>query len=712
MARILVRIAAVLFLGFASAAWSGTAVPPFVPGPSGMMPPVPFRPSGGTVRGNRAPQRDRRSPASAAARTDTFRIAGVMIEFVADSNGPTSGDGTFGTVKDANEVVFGGVEDPDPYRADHDADYFREQLAYLTQYYRAVSYGRLEIEATVIDTVFTASRTMAYYGDNDSVATRQPILFREAVLLADPLVDFSAYDAVVVIHAGVGEETDVLGDSPGDLWTTYYTPGDLAGALADSGMAGDYPGIATDDVDSTGDTFHVREGVLLPETETQDGFAQWLLGVAAHMTGRLLGAPSLFDPTPSGFSDSQGIGNFGIMGTGLWNSGGILPPHPCAWTKMRLGWIDPLVIRRDTTIVLPLVERADSPVKALLIPINESEYFLLENRYPDENGDGAFNFDDANGDNRLDLYDDSYDGAEFDWSLPAEGSIDGSGVLIWHIDEEKIARSGDFREVNEVNADASWKGVDLEEADGIQDLDVRATSFDNFGGPYDAWSTANMYLQDGARFGPGTNPSTSANFGASTGITIEVKSGPDSVMTVTIDFPDHASGWPVERDGEGRLAGPAVPVELPGRSIFFAAAFYDSGAGEGRGDLVGADGTEAPGWPVVLPGKPSFSPVYGTWPGTGGAAKLIFPLADGSLVWYGTDGSLIGSLPALPGTAAHYCSGGSVLSGLISLVATEESTTVYRLSGTTREEIARFAGRAVGPAVIGPNVIFAVGGGT
>ena len=92
--------------------------------------------------------------------------------------------------------------------------------------------------------------------------------------------------------------------------------------------------------------------------------------------------------------------------------------------------------------------------------------FLIENRVQDLNGDGRFNFEDTDNDSIFDFYTDSYEGAEFDFFLPGEGT--GSGLLIWHIDHSIIDYALYY---NVVEGDPKHKGVDLVEADGIQDLD-------------------------------------------------------------------------------------------------------------------------------------------------------------------------------------------------------------------------------------------------
>ncbi len=679
-------------------------------------------PAGVSSRAERPPFESRPSAVSPGACASlekgrvggTFRLLAILIEFPPDDDPATTGNGTFGDVMDANEAIYGEIF-PELFDIPRDAAYFREQLRYLAQYYEAVSYGKLRIEATVPDTIFTAPERMAYYGDNTETSRRQSALLRDAVLRADPLVDFSAYDGLFLFHAGAGEETDVLGDSPGDIWTVYLALPDLAAALADSGMEESFRGIPTDDRTESGDTFFVTEAVILPESETQDSFggrplAQWILGVAAHMMGRLLGAPSLFDTDSDDGTSSQGIGNFGIMGTGLWNSGGILPPHPCAWTKVFFGWEEPLLIERDTTIALPLVERADPRAKILKIPIHEDEYWLVENRYKDENGNGRFDFDDKNGDGILYPFEDSYEGAEFDWSIPAEGSIEGSGIFIWHIDEAKIRESGDFRSRNAVNADPDRKGVDLEEADGIRDLDRRATSLESFGSPADSWRVGNR-----TRFGPDTDPGTRTNYGARTGITIEVASPAESVMTLSVAFRERPKGWPVRASGV-RVIGPVIPVRSAREGILgFAHAYRDTASGASFGNVLGIDGKPLDGWPAELPGAVSFAPAAFSAAADGPIA-LYFPMINGSIVRMQLNGAIDPAgawADGVQGAEGQFLSSAAPEGSVVSLVLRGEETIVYALdpTGTARDSVARLEGRAVGPAALGSGILIATDGG-
>jgi hypothetical protein len=95
----------------------------------------------------------------------------------------------------------------------------------------------------------------------------------------------------------------------------------------------------------------------------------------------------------------------------------------------------------------------------------------------------------------------SYLGSEWDFFLPGLGGPipnnssmpqDGSGLLIWHIDEQVIDEvfTANF-DNNRVNSNAAHKGVDLEEADGNQNLDVAVYDIYKWGSPFDSFRAEN-----------------------------------------------------------------------------------------------------------------------------------------------------------------------------------------------------------------------------
>ncbi len=116
------------------------------------------------------------------------------------------------------------------------------------------------------------------------------------------------------------------------------------------------------------------------------------------------------------------------------------PSHMSAWSKEFLGWVNPQVVTADLPgHLLPAVE---TNPHVLRIPISGTQqYFLVENRQR----------------------------TGFDAKLPV------AGLAIWHINDDVI-NSGLTN--NTVNADHTNKGVDLEEADGLAQLDSKTNRGD------------------------------------------------------------------------------------------------------------------------------------------------------------------------------------------------------------------------------------------
>ena len=182
-----------------------------------------------------------------------------------------------------------------------------------------------------------------------------------------------------------------------------------------------------------------------------------------------------------------------------------------------------------------------SDTTILKVPINSSEYFLIENRQRDVNSDGSKITYVLNGSTYTQTFTkdqtgyssidtDSLKGVitnvdEFDWALP--GLIDDTahyhgGILIWHIDDNiinaKIAS-------DQINADPSHRGVNLMEASGIPEIGQPV--YRCFGdivigeGSYeDYWYSSNPATLYQNRFADDTRPSSNSNSGANSLITV------------------------------------------------------------------------------------------------------------------------------------------------------------------------------------------------
>ncbi len=447
----------------------------------------------------------------------------------------------------------------------HNRAFFDRYMLHLSDYYTDASHGKYQLQYTVPDTVINLSQSMSYYGVDDTTfaATRQAELARDIILAMDNKIDFNQYDAIVVFHAGAGQESDIDQARPNELWSTFISRMDLQ--LGFDPYNDNYPGIPTNDGK------FIKEMVIVPEWEWQDYFPQGeeyggyvfsVLGVLANQFGHQLGMPNLFDNVWSN-GRSEGVGNFCIMGTGAWNANGYVPALPSAFCRTLMGWEQPKVINADSTQIKMdyLISHNFNTTKVVKLPISDHEYYLLENRAenPDNsmlNGQASFTFvllqngqayyyhdpaDTLPYDPvpRFDFMTNRYKGCEWDFFLPGYGGPlspeDGSGILIWHIDENVIAANFIPAEgLDHVNGTASHKGVDLEEASGIQDLDATNISNPYFrGGPNDSYRVGNnAYFGFASHNGLVSQPTADSYYG---GVPLEVSNISSSGKTMTFD---------------------------------------------------------------------------------------------------------------------------------------------------------------------------------
>jgi M6 family metalloprotease-like protein len=436
--------------------------------------------------------------------------------------------------------------------------YYDRLLLFLNQFWNQNTDGQITIQSDLWPTVYTLPHPMAYYGDDARYQERLVYLVRDLVAQADSAVDFRPYQSLVIFHGGQGQEADVLDDSRDQVWSAFVTPDDFRTILPDStGLAG----IPTNDLVG-GQPLRIKEAVVLPESESQDGYEFGMLGVTAHEYGHQLGLPDLYDTTGEEGGYNQGVGSWDIMGQGVWDFNGYVPAGPSAWSRMFLGVLAPQRVTGDATVTLAHLTR---PIgfnpRAALIPVTQSEYFLIENRDQDSNWNGKFDFDDANGNGQFDFYIDSYAGAEFDFFLPGNGT--GSGVIIYHVDEAKIAAT---LRSNTVEGDTERKGVDVVEADGIEDLDEPPNAF-NGGSPEDVFR---RFHRD--RFTPETTPATEAYGRVRTGISVTGIGPPDTTLDADSLMLFHAAfdrlrpGWPVVLNSRVR-GTPPLAADLDGNGV-------------------------------------------------------------------------------------------------------------------------------------------------
>jgi len=501
---------------------------------------------------------------------DTLRILAIRVGFQEDNNSLTTGNGKF-ELSPAPERII----DPPP----HNRSYFEQQLTALSNYFKVVSHGKLIIEGDVFPQEENASyevseQTNFYVPPNDETLLDQRLseLLQQgfqAADAADPLV-FSDYDIFILFHAGVGSDFSFDFDStPQDVPSVLLNFEALRQKLGNGDPA--FRGISVN-----GGQFFIRDGIILPETQTQEGIELGLLGTMAIMFGNQLGLPILFNPD-TGLS---GIGIFGLMDQGSGNFFGLIPAEPSAWSKVFLGWDTPIEVSEGTNLEIA-ASQAGNLNKIYKIPINSHEYFLIENRDRDLNkdslavgatGDGGrveFRWDGNGQQVLLEQPGVVTRVSEYDFGIP------NTGILIWHIDDRVIAAN--FAS-NRVNADPLNRGVDLEEADGAQDIGQVYGILDPGAGAENGvfedmfWrsNAINMLVNDSSDvvvFGPTTRPNSNANSGANSHVTLFDFSERDSVMTFSVMNNINQVGFPRFSGAQDLSGNSILLVDLDGDGV-------------------------------------------------------------------------------------------------------------------------------------------------
>jgi M6 family metalloprotease-like protein len=237
----------------------------------------------------------------------------------------------------------------------------------ITQYYTEVSYGQLTVTGDVLPWVSLA-QTGAYYegGSNGLVPglARTGELIKEVLDARDGAVDFSLYD-----NDGPDGLPD-SGDDDGFVDVAVFVHGEFGGEcgnaniIAHSWMYSAWPAsgglpYTTGDARTGGGFIQIDEYAICPALNcgatSPYASSEWIdIGVFCHELGHSFGLPDLYDTSSDG---NSGIGEWGIMGAGNWNTPE-LPAHPEAWTRAELGWIAPVDVGWQATAVsIPAVEQ-------------------------------------------------------------------------------------------------------------------------------------------------------------------------------------------------------------------------------------------------------------------------------------------------------------------------------------------------------------------
>jgi M6 family metalloprotease-like protein len=319
---------------------------------------------------------------------------------------------------------------------------------------------------------------------------------RNAILAANEFVNFKAFDSnddgylsydelhIMVVVAGHESAYGGAQSCTPNVWAHhYYLDYIFVNApIVDGVRVASYAGGGG----------YTQFGEIHCEPENAPGHTA-TIGIIAHELGHDLQWPDLYD-TFNQYSfeemDTQGIGNWGLMGTGMWNRStptspyyGDSPAYPTAWSRWYQGWLSPIHITKSSLNVnIPPVATSsivyqlrDNPNGVDWVWGQRSgvgEYFLVENRPL----------------------------IGYDVGLP------GPGLLIWHIDESVIFN-------NYANSDQNHRLVDLIQADGLRDLNL---TMDNRGDPGDPFPGTSLNTV----FNANSIPSSNLYFGIPSGVSV------------------------------------------------------------------------------------------------------------------------------------------------------------------------------------------------
>ena len=385
------------------------------------------------------------------------------------------------------------------------AKIFGNEPHQLNHYYRSISYGRFGFAAAeendnADDGIITVSLDKNH-PDSGFGTSIHPDL-AAALRLADSYIDYSRYD-----RNGNGAIT------PDELQIMFIVAG-----YEDAFAGGEHPAVWAHQSCTLGTNAPTLDGVRLMDCQSGGNYAVFgerhtdksinydhdaTIGIIAHELGHaVFDLPDLYDTS----NRSAGIGYFGLMASGMWGQEslsdpfGNTPVSMSAWSKIRNGWIRPDIIM-DTAYTDIALSDTDTPeYNIALLPIGQSQCFLIENR-----STGGY-------DAGLNIIKGFYRG----------------GLAVWHIDQNIIDRGYPS---NTVNTDAAHKGVDLEEAS-------HAGLDDNVKFPGDARNL--FYRGNETRFNDSTDPSSRRYDGSKSGVAISGITDPGSIMQAVVANPNKA----------------------------------------------------------------------------------------------------------------------------------------------------------------------------
>ncbi|MBC1501202.1 M6 family metalloprotease domain-containing protein [Listeria weihenstephanensis] len=249
------------------------------------------------------------------------------------------------------------------------------------------------------------------------------------------------------------------------------------------------------------------------------GTNQASVGIIAHEMGHDLGLPDLYNI----YNTGAGLGQYSVMGGGSWGAigsaqSGSTPVHFDAYSKMKLGVIEPSVISVNATQSVDLFSM-DQPGRNIVRvnTANPKEYYLMENRQ-------FVGFDKALGER-----------------------VKSAGVAIYHVNES-----------HDTNYEVGRQLVTLKEANegilGYSQLNTNLAM--NLDGLYYVGMGSRGVMQQ-TELSKTTKPAAVRDDGGATNFSVKVNSASSNKMNVTLQNQgvEVAINAPTEPDQTASIAG-------------------------------------------------------------------------------------------------------------------------------------------------------------
>jgi M6 family metalloprotease-like protein len=351
----------------------------------------------------------------------------------------------------------------------------------MTEYFLENSYGKFVVQGQVYGWYRMPNLYSYYVNGEGGIGSFFPMNSRglavDAVRIADSLgLDFSGFDSYGDSGEGDGEIDGLLIVHPGPGMEQTGNENMMISHKWDLGL---YATIA--------DGIDIDSYTIQPEERLKLGGSAEItpIGVFCHEYCHVLGLPDLYDVDYEP-STSDGIGIWSLMATGVYKGEARVPAHLDAWSKMYIGFLDPVEVYENMTdIEFPQVETEPTVYRLWRDGDYSGQYFLVENRQP----------------------------VGFDSLLP------GRGLLIYHVDDN----------VSFNNIDVDHYHVAVEQADGFYQLELHGY---NDGDAGDPWPGS----QNKRSFDDKSTPNSRSYAFASTQVSVWSISDPDSLMTANLDI--------------------------------------------------------------------------------------------------------------------------------------------------------------------------------